>query len=54
MLVDTARQATGGPVLPRLVEMQKANNWNWDDSVFQAMVDALDKGSEKRRGSKSE
>jgi hypothetical protein len=54
IIADAALQPAGDPVLPRLVEIQKANNWKWDDSVFQAMVDALEKSSEKQIESQPE
>jgi Skp family chaperone for outer membrane proteins len=43
MLIDPAFQGVGGPILKKLVEIQKASDWKMDDSVFQAWVRELEK-----------
>jgi Skp family chaperone for outer membrane proteins len=43
VLVDPAFQAAIDPVLKKLVEIQKENDWKMDDRVFQAWVRELEK-----------
>jgi Skp family chaperone for outer membrane proteins len=43
VLVDPAFQAAIDPVLKKLVEIQKENDWKMDDQVFQAWIRELEK-----------